>query len=237
MSDPFYTNKLYPFQDDVLSSIGSAATDLYLTGGTALSRVYLAHRYSDDLDLFINEDDQFKKRCNAVLDGLHDNSLKYEATVASKRFLRIFAIKGTLNLKIDFVNDIAYRYGTPEISDIFPRVDNWRNILSNKLCALSRQEPKDYVDIAAIACKFSFSWEEVVNEAGKKDVWAEPVAIARQLSRIPAETMRSIRWRKPVDPEAIPELLDVIARDVLQGDRNSVYGKELLAMGDRRSKG
>ena len=34
-------------------------TGFYLTGGTAASRGYLNHRFSDDLDLFVNDDDRF----------------------------------------------------------------------------------------------------------------------------------------------------------------------------------
>ncbi|MFH1146292.1 MAG: nucleotidyl transferase AbiEii/AbiGii toxin family protein [Pseudomonadota bacterium] len=35
------------------------ALPFYLTGGTALSRHYFAHRYSDNLDLFVNKDPDF----------------------------------------------------------------------------------------------------------------------------------------------------------------------------------
>jgi len=40
--------------DKVLSLIRQADTAFYLTDGTALGRHYLHHRYSDDLDLFVN---------------------------------------------------------------------------------------------------------------------------------------------------------------------------------------
>jgi len=34
--------------------VKKSGTPFYLTGGTALSRGYFNHRYSDDLDLFVN---------------------------------------------------------------------------------------------------------------------------------------------------------------------------------------
>jgi len=40
--------------DKVLALIRRTDTAFYLTGGTALGRHYLHHRYSDDLDLFVN---------------------------------------------------------------------------------------------------------------------------------------------------------------------------------------
>lgn len=52
----FYFDRLYPMQDEVLRLIRSADTEFYLTGGTAASRGYLNHRFSDDLDLFVNDD-------------------------------------------------------------------------------------------------------------------------------------------------------------------------------------
>jgi len=36
--------------------------DFYLTGGTVLSRAYLNHRYSDDLDFFVNQNPNFEKQ-------------------------------------------------------------------------------------------------------------------------------------------------------------------------------
>ncbi len=50
----FYQDKLYPFQDRVLRLIQDLDVGFYHTGGTALSRCFLNHRYSDDLDLFVN---------------------------------------------------------------------------------------------------------------------------------------------------------------------------------------
>ena len=54
MQDDYYQNILYPLQDKVLETIGKLPVRFYLTAGTALSRAYLHHRYSDDLDFFVN---------------------------------------------------------------------------------------------------------------------------------------------------------------------------------------
>jgi predicted nucleotidyltransferase component of viral defense system len=42
---------LYPLQDRILAVAAGYGDDLVLTGGTALARAYLHHRYSDDIDL------------------------------------------------------------------------------------------------------------------------------------------------------------------------------------------
>lgn len=48
----FYLEQLYPLQDKALALIVAQDTGFYLSGGTASSRGYLNHRFSDDLDLF-----------------------------------------------------------------------------------------------------------------------------------------------------------------------------------------
>ena len=59
MDETFYAQTLYPFQDEVLQIINLVETGFYLTGGTAASRGYLHHRYSDDLDFFVNDQPDF----------------------------------------------------------------------------------------------------------------------------------------------------------------------------------
>lgn len=45
----YYQEKLYPLQNRALNRKNNAPPAFYLTGGTALSRFYLHHRYSEDL--------------------------------------------------------------------------------------------------------------------------------------------------------------------------------------------
>ena len=60
MLSDYYEDRLYPLQDKVLKRIDQSDTPFYLTGGTALTRFYLNHRYSDDLDLFQNDSVTFQ---------------------------------------------------------------------------------------------------------------------------------------------------------------------------------
>jgi predicted nucleotidyltransferase component of viral defense system len=55
MPDKSYYNRLYAFPDEIMKIIQRQGVHFYLTGGTALSRCYLNHRYSDDPDFFINQ--------------------------------------------------------------------------------------------------------------------------------------------------------------------------------------
>jgi hypothetical protein len=56
----YYEEKLYPLQDGVMNTISKCGVRFFLTGGTALSRGYYNHRYSDDLDFFVHDDKDIK---------------------------------------------------------------------------------------------------------------------------------------------------------------------------------
>ena len=55
-SDAYYEEILYALQNGVLSTLAACEAPFYLTGRTALHRHYFGFRYSDDLDLFVNQD-------------------------------------------------------------------------------------------------------------------------------------------------------------------------------------
>ena len=84
MQNDYYQNILYPLQDKVLSVIGTLPVDFYLTGGTALSRAYLRHRYSDDLDFFVNNIPDFKPQVNMVIKALTVSGFTFETADATE---------------------------------------------------------------------------------------------------------------------------------------------------------
>ncbi|MBI5050865.1 MAG: nucleotidyl transferase AbiEii/AbiGii toxin family protein, partial [Nitrospirae bacterium] len=59
MPAEYYSKILYPLQDKVFPAV--IDSPFYLTGGTALSRGYYNHRYSDDLDYFVNDHSDFHR--------------------------------------------------------------------------------------------------------------------------------------------------------------------------------
>jgi len=61
LSVPDY-KRLYNQQDKILNLLEGRPGDFYLTGGTVLGRFYLGHRYSDDLDFFVNDQPNFAEK-------------------------------------------------------------------------------------------------------------------------------------------------------------------------------
>lgn len=187
----YYNDTLYPLQDKVLKLINGLQTPFYLTGGTALSRCYYNHRYSDDLDFFVNKDIDFVKSSEQILANLM-KSFEVEVIIKSESYI---SIKVNKILKIDLVNDVQFRYGQLEEKKIFSKVDNVKNILSNKLSALiSRDEAKDVVDIWVIAKNSKTDWKEIFLSTNSKAVGIFPPDIAKRLVEFPIELLERIKW-------------------------------------------
>jgi len=223
MDHSFYQNKLYPLQDEILSLISELHLPFYLTGGTALSRHYLNHRYSDDLDLFVNADPGFRSFVDAIESAFRDEQINYQALTRSNDFVRLeLTGKGSTMLKLDLVNDIAYHVGEFESSPHLGRVDNVFNILSNKISAIPRLEIKDFADIVFIANKYNFNWETQINEAMQKDEWVNPLDLARYFSEIDSIRFELIQWIKPVSIANLKKRCEIIADDIIRGVDNSL---------------
>jgi len=144
---------------------------------------------------------------NPVIDHLYPESLK-------NRYLYARSVL--------FENDVAFHFGDFQEASFFPRIDHWRNILSNKLCALPRQEPKDMADILFIARRFPFDWPEVFSEARQKDLWVEPIGISRLMQEFPVSLFEEVKWSQAFDPEAGAADLKKMHRDIFHGLSNSL---------------
>jgi hypothetical protein len=223
MQKDYYQNILYPLQDKILKLIGTLPVDFYLTGGTALSRAYLNHRYSDDLDFFVYRSDKFKTQVEVVVRSLPQLDLKLEIIQADEGFARIFIYQDRCTLKLDFVNDVLFRSEVPVSTTLFRLTDTLGNILSNKISALSRLSAKDVVDIVYISQKYAFEWPSMLSDASEKDMWVNPVEAARILDEFPVHKLIEINWIEMMpDTLWFESQLKVIIKDLLQGNPNSL---------------
>jgi predicted nucleotidyltransferase component of viral defense system len=222
-SPKYYEEILYPLQDKALKVLDDMDTGFYLTGGTALSRAYLNHRYSDDLDFFVNQAEDFQVQVQKALDALRIVFLnKIEVTLTTDTFVRIFINEPDASLKLEFVNDVSYRHGEPIKTALFKRTDTPRNILSNKIGALSRREAKDLVDIIEIARKYSFNWKEVIAEAKMKDMWVDESEVMIIIKEFPTSRLAEIKWIETYNPEKFRKDMTIVLNDLFAGRDNSL---------------
>jgi len=198
VNDNFYTHKLYPFQDEVLQIITQIETGFYLTGGTAASRGYLEHRYSDDLDFFVNDEPDFGLWVDRVIQVLN-SAANWELEILSRhdRFIRLNLIRSELSLKLEFINDVPSRVGKVTTHPTLGKLDSAANILANKLTALvTREEPKDLVDVWGFCCQMKLSLEEAITGAQGKAAGIFPADLSRVLLSASKADLDVIRWIK-----------------------------------------
>lgn len=215
--------KIYKIQDRVLNLIIPSLNDFYLTGGTALGRYYLNHRYSDDLDFFVNKDPEFSNKVQEIFRILKQEfKINETVTFLTSDFVRI-SLFDEVSLKIEFVNDIAFRWGNSLRTRNNLPIDNIANILANKLTALvSRDEPKDVFDIISIANAYYFNWKEIYKNAFEKQIMNE-ADVARRLMTFPTEWMVGQPWlMTDISIEPIKSTLEIIADDFLFARDNSL---------------
>lgn len=102
----------------------------YLTGGTTLSRFYLHHRFSDDLDLFVNNDRGFESYVKNLVTFIsaQENTLPFKLNnnklKTYENFAQIFLSDENVELKIDLVNDVPSRYGDIVDGAAMGRIDS-----------------------------------------------------------------------------------------------------------------
>lgn len=167
MANPssFYFDTLYPFQDRVVKVINQADTEFYLTGGTAASRGYLQHRFSDDLDYFVNDDDHFGLWVERVIQALN-REWRCEVLMKEERFARLNLAQGDVLLKIEMINDVPARVGNITTHPVLGRLDSAENILANKVTALlGREESKDLADVWGFCYQKNLSLHEAITGA------------------------------------------------------------------------
>ncbi len=218
-----YLDQLYPLQDQFLNFFNQHnEKQFYLTGGTALSRFYFQHRYSDDLDFFsIQELKEFRQLGTSIFDVAKREGFVIEVETVSDNFFRVFVKDNNISLKIDFVNEIAYHSGEFKNFPLFNNVDNETNILANKLTCISRYEVKDIADIWILSKKLSFSWKDMMDIADKKSP-VDPVEISKIIKSLPKEELKRIKWAFDVNLDEVFSDLQIIAKDIILGETNTL---------------
>jgi hypothetical protein len=189
-----YFEVLYPFQDRVIKVINQADTGFYLTGGTAASRGYLEHRFSDDLDYFVNDDSRFGLWVERLIQAL---SAGWDCNVMMKeeRFARLNLAQKDVSLKIELINDVPARVGKIQNHPVLGRLDSAENILANKVSALlDREEPKDMADIWGFCCRKGLKIQDAITNAQSKAAGIFPADLGRILCSVNHADWEAIRW-------------------------------------------
>lgn len=211
----FYFDILYPFQDRAIQAINRADTGFYLTGRTAASRGYLQHRFSDDLDYFVNDDNRFGLWVERIIQSLN-KEWKCEVMMKEERFARLNLVQKDLSLKIEMINDVPARVGDIQNHPILGRLDSAENILANKVTALlDREEPKDLADIWGFCCQKNLSLQAAITDAQSKAAGVFPADLGRALCSVQKADWESIRWIQAPPVETFISQLNQLGESLL----------------------
>ena len=205
-----------------MNTISKCGVRFFLTGGTALSRCYYNHRYSDDLYFFVNNDDEYLAQIKEVFFKLKENGFFWDTVnefISNKDFtsFKVGWNRSDALLKLDFVNDVAAHFGDIVKTNIFERTDSVRNMLSNKLTALFRFTGKDVADIREIALHTKVDWGQAINDARQKEAGIEIPIVCDILLRIPQGEFETIAWIKKPDWEEFRSDIERIAYEMISG--------------------
>jgi hypothetical protein len=200
----YYFHQLYPWQDRVLRHIAELDTGFYLTGGTAASRGYLNHRFSDDLDLFVNDHPNFQLWTARIVDACtRAAEWTTQVLVKEERFVRVDLRAGRDSLKLELINDVPAHLGPIVVDPVLGRLDSADNILANKVSALiGREEPKDLADIWGFCCVLGMPLANAIENAHSKAAGIFAADIARILCSTSERDWALIRWIQPPPVEA-----------------------------------
>lgn len=215
--------KLYQLQDKFLNWWQTQEFPFYLTGGTALGRFYLNHRYSEDLDFFCNANPEYSLFIAALRTEISGHfTLNQKESLFADEYTRFYIGEENQFLKIEFVNDVDYYPGTPSTFK-FGLIDTPLNILSNKLTTIiGRDEPKDIFDIVYLSLNYSFVWPDIFYHSKQKSVINE-IDVANRLYDFPVEWLENVNWSfSSPDLSNFQRNIRLIADDFLLGKSNSL---------------
>lgn len=214
MPAKYYDNILYPLQDKVIPLFKDSP--FYLTGGTALSRGYYNHRYSDDLDYFVNDHPDFRRIAQRQIEILGDIFNEVKVSVSELNFCRVFVAKE--RLKIEMINDVPSHIGETVAHPTLGIIDSKENILANKITAAAdRALPKDIVDIYFLL-KDGSNIKKALTDAESKAAGISPLLIAKIFAEFDYQLLESeIKWVEPVPIETIKHYLNALSIAIVDG--------------------
>jgi hypothetical protein len=210
---------LYSVQDWVLARLRAVSHEFYLSGGTALSRGYYEHRYSEDLDFFVNDAPDFELWRDRCLDALEHGSaaegMRMEILLRETRLGRAI-LHGAAPLKLEFINDVPFRVGQPWEHPRLGRLDTKENILANKVSALvDRQEPKDLADIYWLCCRDHLDLLTALDHASGKAAGLFPPLVAKAFREGLGYGVPSVFWQQKPEADAFKKGIEGLIERLL----------------------
>jgi hypothetical protein len=190
----------------------------YLTGGTALTEFYLAHRKSFDLDIFTTE-----KALVIPFSRAFEDEIKKVFQIKVIRRLETFVefeVSGKdEKTRVQIALDSPFRFENPVDSDIGIKVNDYTDLIVDKLLAFfGRAEPRDAVDLFFVLKDEDF-WKLTELAKGKDpgfDLYWMAIAL-KKVENFPDEiNLWPVDMIKEVNPKEIKTLFSKLAIEIME---------------------
>lgn len=171
-------------QSDLLREFFARERRFVLTGGGALVGFHLAHRRSDDLDLFTKPPNTLEEGRRALAAAADALGCTMQSLRTFPDFSRHLVQRGDERAIVDLVVDRAPDVDVPAQRADGIRIHSLREIAANKVCALlGRAEIRDLVDLTTILRR-GLDLRGVLADAEAKDGGVSAASLAWILDQI-----------------------------------------------------
>ena len=191
----------------------------YLTGGTALSKFYLGHRRSNDLDFFTSEEELIQPFSLKIEEALKKAGFNVERKRGFHSFVELTVSAHSESTIIHLALDSPYRLDSIVMAEEFPglRIDSLRDIAANKLLAIfGRAMLRDFVDVLFLV-REKFEKNDLILMAKKKDPGFDLYWLATAFERVrefSADSPETLLLVKPCSIEALSAFFDEWRREI-----------------------
>lgn len=204
---------LTPYQVRILKIFfaSNLGQQFFLTGGTALAAFYLAHRHSQDLDLFTLQDFDSLELEKLVEKIATEVSATVKTKVKTGDYNEIYLENKEEDWiqRLDFIKEQPVVFGERvEVDGVI--VDSLENIASNKILTIyGRLEPKDYLDLYFVLKETKLDFTKLFEKTKKKDTGLHEFYFAN----IVAEAVEKLKnFPETLKPFDSGELLDFYSK-------------------------
>lgn len=204
--------------DPVLDFIRScqARVPCHLGGGAALAGVYLCHRVTGDVDLFVHDAEGMRELVGHLPGAAAEAGVEVTVLRDVGHLVRaqIESADG-FTVEVDVVHEPIADVAAPPPPVEGIVVESLADLRANKLtCILSRSEPRDLVDLYFLD-RAGFPPERDLELALRKDAGVDPAVLAWLLTQFPTQPLPTML--EPLSPDQLESFRDTLAERLRSG--------------------
>lgn len=199
-------------QDSVLDFVRACQVRVpcHLGGGAALAGVYLGHRTTGDIDLFVHDAEDMRALVGLLPAAAAEAGIVVTLLRDVGHLVRaqLTAQEGG-SVEVDVVHEPIADIAAPPPPVEGIVVESLTDLRASKLtCILSRSEPRDLVDLYFLD-RAGFPPEQDLEAALRKDAGIDPGVLAWLLARFPTHPLPMML--EPLTAEQLEQFRDALA--------------------------